>query len=128
MRFHWLFLYGPVGWLLVSLPGGCAQPQPVPVLSDLESPNLDLKVRAIKWAGDNQIESAVPLLVDRLHEQDTSVRFFAICALKKITGTDLGFDYKANAQHRVDAIQPWRTFLLEKYSSPAPSGVNQNGK
>ena len=128
MRFHWLFLFASLGWLLISLPGGCAQPQPAPVLSDLESPILDTKVRAIKWAGDNRLESAVPLLVDRLQEQDTSVRFFAICALKKITGTDLDYDYKANAQQRAEAIQKWRAFLLEKNSSPPASGTNEDGK
>jgi hypothetical protein len=118
MRFYLKALCVPVGWLLISAMSGCAEPQPAPVISDLESSNPDLKIRAIKWAGENKIESAIPLLVDRLQEQDSSVRFFAICALKKITGTDLDYDYKADARQRAEAVKKWRTFLLEKDSSP----------
>ena len=46
-------------------------------LSDLESPNTAVRIMAIKWAGDNKASSAIPQLVDFLHDEDTSVRFFA---------------------------------------------------
>ena len=80
-------------------------------LSDLDSPNPAVRIMAIKWAGDSKASSAVPRLVDFLHDEDTSVRFFAIEALRRITGTDNGYDYKASPQLRAEAVECWREFL-----------------
>ncbi len=80
-------------------------------LSDLDSPNPAVRIMAIKWAGDNKASSAIPRLVDFLHDEDTSVRFFAIEALRRITGTNNGYDYKASPQLRAEAVERWREFL-----------------
>ncbi|MHC4482402.1 MAG: HEAT repeat domain-containing protein [Planctomycetota bacterium] len=80
-------------------------------LSDLESPNPAVRVMAIKWAGDNKVSSAVPQLVDLLQDEDGSVRFYAIEGLRRITGTDNGYDYKADPQQRVAAVERWREYL-----------------
>ena len=80
-------------------------------LSDLDSPNPAVRIMAIKWAGDNKASSAIPQLVDFLQDEDTSVRFFAIEALRRITGTDRGYDYKANPHLRAEAVERWREFL-----------------
>ena len=80
-------------------------------LSDLDSPNPAVRVVAIKWAGDNKISSAIPRLVDFLHDEDSSVRFFAIEALQRITGTDNGYDYKASPKLRAEAVERWREFM-----------------
>jgi len=80
-------------------------------LSDLESPNTAVRIMAIKWAGDNKASSAIPQLVDFLHDEDTSVRFFAIEALRRITGTNNGYDYKASPQLRAEAVERWHEFL-----------------
>lgn len=80
-------------------------------LSDLDSPNPAVRIMAIKWAGDNKASSAIPRLVDFLQDEDTSVRFFAIEALRRITGTDNGYDYKASPQLRAEAVERWREFL-----------------
>ena len=77
-------------------------------LAELEHPEVAVRIRAIKWAGENRVSEAVPLLVDRLSEQDPSVRFFAIGSLRRITGTDHGYDYKANATRRSAAVARWR--------------------
>lgn len=90
---------------------GCGAVRAKPCLSNLESPDSAIRVRAIKWAGDNQVESAVPLLVDRLIEHDIYVRFFAIRALERITGKTYGFDYKADAESRAQAVARWRKSL-----------------
>ena len=80
-------------------------------LSDLENPNPAVRIMAIKWAGDNKVSSAIPRLVDFLHDEDSSVRFFAIEALQRITGTDNGYDYKARPQLRAEAVERWREFI-----------------
>lgn len=80
-------------------------------LSDLDSPNPAVRIMAIKWAGDNKASSAIPRLVDFLQDEDTSVRFFTIEALWRITGTNNGYDYKARPQLRAEAVERWREFL-----------------
>lgn len=52
--------------------------------------------------------SAVPLLVDRLDDEDEAVRFYAILSLERIAGTRLGYDYKSGGRERAVAIQRWR--------------------
>jgi hypothetical protein len=103
------------GWCLAAtilLLSGCRGPFDHKMgLSDLESPNPAVRIMAIKWAGDNKVLSALPRLVDFLHDEDTSVRFFAIEALQRITGTDNGYDYKASPQLRAEAVERWREFL-----------------
>ena len=84
--------------------------------ADLESPNPAVRVMAIKWAGDNKVASAVPQLVDFLQDEDRSVRFYAIEGLRQITGTDNGYDYRANPQLRAAAVDRWREFLKSKKS------------
>lgn len=85
-------------------------------LSDLDSPDPAVRIMAIKWAGDSKASSAVPRLVDFLHDEDASVRFFAVEALRRITGTDNGYDYKASPQLRAEAVERWREFLKSNRS------------
>ena len=80
-------------------------------LSDLESPNPTRRIMAIKWAGDNKILPAVPQLVDSLQNEDKSVRFYSIEALRRIVGTDHGYDYKTAPHLRAAAVKRWREFL-----------------
>ena len=80
-------------------------------LSDLEDPNPRIRIMAIKWAGENKVSAAVPRLVDLLQDEDLSVRFYSICALNRITGTDHGYDYKAAPHLRAAAVKRWREFL-----------------
>ena len=80
-------------------------------LSDLDSPNPVVRIMAIKWAGDINVFFSLPRLVDLLYDEDTSVRFFAIEALRRITGTDNGYDYKASPQLRAEAVERWHEFL-----------------
>ena len=100
------------GCLLLLMLAGCAADKLGPVgFSDLEHKDPARRIRAIKWAGENKIVKAVPLLIDRLEEQDKSVRFFAIGALKRITGKDYGYNYRANPDQCSKAIKRWRESL-----------------
>jgi len=82
-------------------------------LSDLESPNPAVRIMAIKWAGDNKVWAAVPRLVDLLEDEDASVRFYAVAGLRRITGSDEGYDYKSGAVERAAAVGRWRKFVDE---------------
>ena len=80
-------------------------------LSDLKSPDPMVRIVAIKWAGDNKMLAAVPQLVDSLQDEDKSVRFYSIGALRRITGTDHGYDYKAAPHLQAAAVKRWRESL-----------------
>lgn len=97
---------------IILMLAGCGDPFDRKMgLSDLESPNPTVRIRAIKWAGDNKISPAVPQLVDSLQNEDKSVRFYAIEALRRIAGTNHGYDYKAAPNLRAEAVKRWRESL-----------------
>ena len=94
---------------------GCGQPAPPSLsLADLESGDPAVRVQAIKWAGENGLQEAAPLLVDRLDEQDASIRFFAILALERLTGQTLGYEYAGSASSRRQAVGRWREWLKQR--------------
>lgn len=93
---------------LLLLLTGCGDIQTDFGLADLDSPEPIVRVMAIKWAGDNKVSAAVPRLVDFLEDEDNSVRFYAIGALKRITGDDNGYDYKSSWHDRARAVKRWR--------------------
>ena len=103
-------------WVLVVLVvSGCSSPfNRKVVFSDLESQDPAVRIRAIKWAVDNSVRSAVPHLVDSLQSEDEAVRFYPIEALRRITGTDCGYDYKTRPDRRAAAVKRWREFLDSK--------------
>lgn len=80
-------------------------------LSDLEDPDMTVRIMAVKWAGDNDVLEAVPYLVENLQNEDKALRFYSIQALSRITGKDCGYDYKASASSRAQAVERWREFL-----------------
>ena len=106
-------------WLgIVLIQTGCSGPLSRNMkLKDLQSPDSTVRVMAIKWAGENKLSQALPQLVDLLQHEDRSVRFYAIQSLRRITGTNNGFDYKANPKNRAAAVQCWREFINSNKSS-----------
>jgi hypothetical protein len=79
----------------------------------LESPDPSVRVRSVVRAAESNEASVIPLLVDRLEDEDEAVRFYAILALERLTGTRLGYKYGASeAQRRAD-VERWRRFLVE---------------
>lgn len=66
--------------------------------------------------------SIIPLLVDRLEDEDEGVRFFAIVALQKLTGTRLGYRYRDSVHLRRYAVQRWR-----RYTATAPTELRASG-
>ena len=80
-------------------------------MRDLDDPDVSIRIMAIKWASENKRTDAVPQLVNLLQNEDRSVRFYAIQGLKQITGTDNGFDYRADPVSRADAVKRWQKFI-----------------
>lgn len=85
----------------------------------LQSKNADVRIEAILQAGRQKDPKAVPYLVDRLSDSYAEVRFTAIVALEKITGTDRGYRYWAPMADREQAIGRWRQWLDSRDSGEA---------
>ncbi len=103
--------------------GGCVDPVS---RAGIQSSDAGTRILAIKAAGDARDRSAVPLLVDRLDDEDDAVRFFAILALERITGTRMGYDFAAPSSQRVAAIDRWRRAVNDgdfARTTTRPSGV-----
>ena len=64
-------------------------------------------------AGERSDRSAVPALVDRLEDEDEAVRFYAILALERLTGTRLGYDYGAPEMERRAGVDRWRRSVVQ---------------
>ncbi len=95
--------------VLLTSAGGCAKPDRAAIQSADPNERI-LGIFATATANDTL---AVPLLVDRLEDEDEAVRFYAIIALDKITGQRLGYDYAKPAGARAPAVARWRQFVRE---------------
>ncbi len=65
-------------------------------------------VVAVSAAGDL---NAVHKLVDLLDDSDSAVRMYAILALRRLCGEDLGYRFYEGAAAREPAVQRWRAAL-----------------
>jgi len=70
---------------------------------------------------------AVGLLAERLEDEDEAVRMYAIMALKRITGTDLGYKYWADELDRARAAQRWRDYIKGKYRPGGEGPQDRSG-
>lgn len=77
----------------------------------MESGDPAARVRAIIRATELSDQRAVPLIVDRLEDEDEAVRLMAITALRKLTGQDLGYRPSDTPHGRIEAVQRWRDQL-----------------
>jgi hypothetical protein len=82
-----------------------------PLRANIQSPDSSERILAIKAAADSGDKTAVPLIVDRLEDEDQGVQFFAILSLEKLTGKRLGYEISQPPAQRVAAIERWRTFV-----------------
>lgn len=96
--------------LLAGVPA-CAARWPKDLPTALQDENPSIRAEACRRAGEAKDASAIPLLVERLDDSAGDVRFFAIGALKRITGQTLGYRYHDDAQMRSQAVWRWRDWL-----------------
>ena len=102
---------------------GCARPH-TPYPESFNSFLPEERILAAKHAADIRDHQAIPLLVDRLEDDDPAVRLFTILALEKLTGTRLGYDYAADGVQRARAVERWRRQVAEHAASqPAPASA-----
>jgi HEAT repeat protein len=70
-------------------------------------------IPAIQEAARKRDQSAVPALIKQLSSDDPAVRFYAIEALKKITGQTMDYHYYDDADERKPAIERWEKWMTE---------------
>ena len=92
----------------VSLGAGCTAPRPPLVVTD---PDPSVKIPAFKKAVQKKDRGAVRQLVKDLDSDDPAVRFYAIGALERMTGQQLGYRYYDDEASRAPAIAKWQNWL-----------------
>jgi hypothetical protein len=103
------------------LAAGCAAPR-TPYPESFNSFRPEERILAARHAAEIGDHEAVPLLVDRLEDDDAAVRMFAILALEKLSGTLLGYDYAADGLERARAVKRWRQHVHDMAATrPAPA-------
>ena len=99
----------------VWLVHGCAAP-PRSDAGGFDSDNPAALQHAIRQAGADRDESAVPRLIELLNHDDPVVRMLAIGALERITGREDRFGYEWQAESpaaRRAAIDRWERACRE---------------
>jgi HEAT repeat protein len=84
------------------------------IADDFQHEDPKTRIAAIRRAGQDKLESALPYLVDRLTDSEAEVRMFAIIALKEITGLTHDYRHYDGAAVRREAVQRWRGWLVTK--------------
>lgn len=102
------------GMLLLSGCSGYTGPR------GLASDDASQLVPAIKQAAERNDTNSIPILIQKLNHEDPAVRFYAIEALKRLTGQTLGYRYFDDDDDRKAAIARWEQWLDEK-STPRPT-------
>jgi hypothetical protein len=113
----------------------CADPRPdvaasaVAALGATRDSRLVEALRAVKWsAGDDRslrYERArcfvrlgdwaqLGTLIEGLAEEDAWARAWCLAALREVTGQDLGFDPRAEAPDRAQALERWRSWFASR--------------
>ncbi len=95
-----------------GLLAGCTRPG---WREQLQSEDPLRRIEGAIAAGRTRERAAMPLLVDRLEDDDVAVRMYAIIALTRIEGTSLGYKPWADAADRVHMAQRWRDYLKDKH-------------
>lgn len=97
----------PALMLVFLAPAACTRTR----LANIHSADPGERIMAIRDAADAQNRLAVPLIVDRLEDEDEAVRFYAILALDKMTGQRLGYDYAKPLEARAQSVEQWRQYV-----------------
>jgi hypothetical protein len=102
--------------------GGCNEPTgPRTVANE----DLNIKIPAIRVAGQQKDLTAAPELVRDLESDDPALRMYAIRGLREMTGggTDFGYVYYADVEQRRPAVAKWRQWLAQQGAATRPSSA-----
>lgn len=105
---------------------GCAAPSRHSFIArGLQSEDPAKRMAACTEAAQQQDRSAIPLLIDRLNDSESDVRFCAIRALKELTSQTMGYEYYQDESKRAPAVGRWRQWLRSQAtSSPSPASAS----
>jgi len=95
---------------LLSLVSGCAS---TGARARIQAQDPGDRVRAIIQAAEQSDRQAIPLIIDRLEDEDEAVRTVAALALRKLTNQDLGYRPYDSLYRRTEAIERWHQWLAE---------------
>lgn len=84
------------------------------------------RAQAVKRAALGDDVACVPLLVERLEDDDPAVRFYAVLALRRLAGDDFGFDYAIDPTRQQPAVQRWRDYA-SAHLEPKARGSSSDG-
>jgi len=97
------------GTCLLGL-SGCL-PSGEDLQAKLQDEDPAVRLEAIRRAGRIKDRPSVPYLIDRLTDSQRDVRFFAVLALREITGENMGWKHYAPPDERDKAVKRWRKWL-----------------
>jgi hypothetical protein len=83
-----------------------------------DSPDPEMRLRAIVLAADSRDPADFPKLVEQLDSQDAEARMLAIRVLERRTGTTRGYDYAASRADRLPSLKLWQAWAAQ-YAAPA---------
>ena len=108
------------GWLILlctSACGGCFAPEK----PSLSSNDPSLKIPAIRTSAKQRDEKAIHQLVADLDSDDPAVRFYAITALREITGKTFDYRYYQDEIRRRPALERWQDWLAQREGTTRPA-------
>jgi hypothetical protein len=76
---------------------------------------------------DKNIRSAIPQLIERLEDDDVSVRMMADRSLRDMTGRDFGYVAHAPEPERRQTVRRWREWWDSEGRTGAASPAGQTG-
>jgi hypothetical protein len=77
------------------------------------NPDPAVKIPLIKQAVARHDTSIIPQMIADLCSDDAAIRFYAIDALYRLTGTTRGYCYYADSVSRAPAVSRWKAWLAD---------------
>ncbi len=95
----------------LAVVGGCGRGVHEAEVSDIEGKYPAFQAAAMYKAAKEDNREYLARQVELLGDDDAAVRFYAIMSLKKMTGTDNGYNYRYDAVRRREAIERWKEWI-----------------
>jgi hypothetical protein len=120
---HWTIVSD---WLVALMVAGAVVGcGPAPASRDtiargLQSEMPNERAAAAVMAGDSGDAQLVPLLVERLEDEDGEVRLLSCTALRRITGQTMEYRCGGSLADRAVAVERWRQWMKDHPAQRGP--------
>ncbi len=104
--------------LTAVLVSGCSLPKMPRAIDDTDP---TAKIPAIKASAATRDRKSITRLINDLDSDDPAVRFYAIRALKDITGETFDYRYFDDELERREEMLAWRQWLAKETGVPMPA-------